>query len=139
MTAGSPGDLVQSNLCVKSTNSRCGYTGEDGVEISCPADRTVQLAEVAFQYYCEYNIYLRPSLMQAILASGGQPRMAGLGARDSLRLEVRTQHPRLLMLCSSCWRMITCYSPSSLYSFSCFVPYTHLFVWRQGCVCTVTI
>jgi len=48
--------------------TRCGYTGEDGVEISCPADRTVQLAE-------------------AILASGGQPRMAGLGARDSLRLE----------------------------------------------------
>jgi len=48
--------------------TRCGYTGEDGVELSCPAGQTEALA-------------------QAILASDGQPRLAGLGARDSLRLE----------------------------------------------------
>jgi len=48
--------------------TRCGYTGEDGVELSCPAQQTEALA-------------------QAILASDGQPRLAGLGARDSLRLE----------------------------------------------------
>jgi len=48
--------------------TRCGYTGEDGVELSCPAEQTEALA-------------------QAILASDGQPRLAGLGARDSLRLE----------------------------------------------------
>jgi len=48
--------------------TRCGYTGEDGVELSCPAEQTEALA-------------------QEILASDGQPRLAGLGARDSLRLE----------------------------------------------------
>jgi len=48
--------------------TRCGYTGEDGVELSCPAEQTAALA-------------------QTILASDGQPRLAGLGARDSLRLE----------------------------------------------------
>ena len=26
--------------------ARCGYTGEDGVELSCPADQTQALAEV---------------------------------------------------------------------------------------------
>jgi aminomethyltransferase len=47
--------------------SRSGYTGEDGVEISVPADRAETLAK-------------------ALLALPGvQP--AGLGARDSLRLE----------------------------------------------------
>jgi aminomethyltransferase len=47
--------------------TRCGYTGEDGFEISVPADRAAELAE-------------------ALLA---QPEVApaGLGARDSLRLE----------------------------------------------------
>jgi len=47
--------------------SRSGYTGEDGFEISVPADRAVALAE-------------------ALLA---EPEVApiGLGARDSLRLE----------------------------------------------------
>merc|ERR1719370_530922 len=48
--------------------TRCGYTGEDGVELSCPADQTQALAE-------------------AILGSEGNPCLAGLGARDSLRLE----------------------------------------------------
>jgi aminomethyltransferase len=47
--------------------SRSGYTGEDGFEISVPADKAVELAE-------------------ALLA---QPEVkpAGLGARDTLRLE----------------------------------------------------
>jgi len=48
--------------------TRCGYTGEDGVEISVPAERASQLA-------------------QAILDSEGNAALAGLGARDSLRLE----------------------------------------------------
>merc|ERR1711974_163657 len=48
--------------------TRCGYTGEDGVELSCPAHQTQALAE-------------------AILGSQGNPCLAGLGARDSLRLE----------------------------------------------------
>lgn len=50
--------------------SRTGYTGEDGVELYCPAALTEKLAE-------------------AVLAAG-QPHgleLAGLGARDSLRLE----------------------------------------------------
>jgi len=49
--------------------TRCGYTGEDGVEISIPGDRTEEVAE-------------------ALLAEeSGEIKMAGLGARDSLRLE----------------------------------------------------
>ncbi|EDW12711.1 aminomethyltransferase, mitochondrial [Drosophila mojavensis] len=47
--------------------TRCGYTGEDGVEIS------VQSAQVE-------------ALTEALLAAG-ELRLAGLGARDSLRLE----------------------------------------------------
>jgi aminomethyltransferase len=50
--------------------SRTGYTGEDGVELYCPAGDTERLAE-------------------AVLAAG-VPRgleLTGLGARDSLRLE----------------------------------------------------
>jgi aminomethyltransferase len=43
-----------------------GYTGEDGVECSVPAD-------------------MAPSFWEAVLATGVQP--AGLGARDTLRLE----------------------------------------------------
>ncbi|MDD3445064.1 MAG: glycine cleavage T C-terminal barrel domain-containing protein, partial [Zavarzinia sp.] len=46
--------------------SRSGYTGEDGFEISVPADRAAELA-------------------RAFLAAGAAP--IGLGARDSLRLE----------------------------------------------------
>jgi aminomethyltransferase len=46
--------------------TRSGYTGEDGFEIGCAADAAEQLAEI-------------------LLARGAVP--AGLGARDSLRLE----------------------------------------------------
>ncbi|KAJ7424738.1 Aminomethyltransferase, mitochondrial [Willisornis vidua] len=47
--------------------TRCGYTGEDGVEISVPAGRAVELAE---QLLDAPDVWL-----------------AGLAARDSLRLE----------------------------------------------------
>ncbi|NWR37991.1 GCST protein, partial [Tachuris rubrigastra] len=47
--------------------TRCGYTGEDGVEISVPAGRAVELAERLLDVP---NVWL-----------------AGLAARDSLRLE----------------------------------------------------
>lgn len=47
--------------------TRCGYTGEDGVEISVPADKTVHVAEGLLE--CD------------------EVKLAGLGARDSLRLE----------------------------------------------------
>ncbi|XP_060691224.1 aminomethyltransferase, mitochondrial isoform X1 [Hemiscyllium ocellatum] len=47
--------------------TRCGYTGEDGVEISVPIERTVELAES--------------------LLKNSEVKLAGLGARDSLRLE----------------------------------------------------
>uniref|UniRef100_A0A3Q3X7N5 Aminomethyltransferase, mitochondrial n=1 Tax=Mola mola TaxID=94237 RepID=A0A3Q3X7N5_MOLML len=47
--------------------TRCGYTGEDGVEISMPQSRVVELTE-------------------KLLASS-EVKLAGLGARDSLRLE----------------------------------------------------
>lgn len=50
--------------------SRAGYTGEDGFEISIPGPETAAVTE-------------------ALLAAGGPGRiqLAGLGARDSLRLE----------------------------------------------------
>lgn len=47
--------------------TRCGYTGEDGFEISVPAGKTVELFEV--------------------LTAQEEVRPVGLGARDSLRLE----------------------------------------------------
>ncbi|XP_072305479.1 aminomethyltransferase, mitochondrial [Eucyclogobius newberryi] len=47
--------------------TRCGYTGEDGVEISVPSARVVELTER--------------------LLSNPEVKLAGLGARDSLRLE----------------------------------------------------
>lgn len=47
--------------------TRCGYTGEDGVEISVPAEGAVRLA--------------------AALLANPAVRLAGLAARDSLRLE----------------------------------------------------
>jgi aminomethyltransferase len=50
--------------------SRGGYTGEDGFEISLPPDITVSVTE---------------SLLQS--AGPEKLRLAGLGARDSLRLE----------------------------------------------------
>jgi len=48
--------------------TRCGYTGEDGVEISVEEKNCAALVE-------------------ALLGSDGSPALAGLGARDSLRLE----------------------------------------------------
>ncbi|KAL3271010.1 hypothetical protein HHI36_021511 [Cryptolaemus montrouzieri] len=47
--------------------TRCGYTGEDGFEISMPTQRQVELTE--------------------LLLEQEDVKMAGLGARDSLRLE----------------------------------------------------
>ncbi|XP_017266700.1 aminomethyltransferase, mitochondrial [Kryptolebias marmoratus] len=47
--------------------TRCGYTGEDGVEISVPRSRIVELTEK--------------------LLTNSEVKLAGLGARDSLRLE----------------------------------------------------
>ncbi|XP_038060658.1 aminomethyltransferase, mitochondrial-like [Patiria miniata] len=49
--------------------TRCGYTGEDGVEISVPASRTVELTE------------------RLLSSQETSVSMCGLGARDSLRLE----------------------------------------------------
>lgn len=46
--------------------TRCGYTGEDGFELSVPSDHVTDLTE-------------------QLLSDGG--KMAGLGARDTLRLE----------------------------------------------------
>lgn len=50
------------------TIARTGYTGEDGVEIFCPAEEAARL-------------------WQELLAKGATP--CGLGARDTLRLEAR--------------------------------------------------
>lgn len=47
--------------------TRCGYTGEDGVEISMPAEKSIDICK-------------------AIMTSS-EVKLAGLGARDSLRLE----------------------------------------------------
>jgi aminomethyltransferase len=59
------GDRVSSPVLI----SRGGYTGEDGFEISIPGDETVAVTE-------------------ALLAAGPEKvQLAGLGARDSLRLE----------------------------------------------------
>src|SRR5690606_23862726 len=58
---------------VPVTVARTGYTGEDGVEIFCPADGAV-------------------ALWRAIMAAGAPNlglQAAGLGARDTLRLEAR--------------------------------------------------
>lgn len=48
--------------------TRCGYTGEDGVEISVPDDKAVELVE-------------------RLMSVSDEVKLAGLGARDSLRLE----------------------------------------------------
>lgn len=49
--------------------TRCGYTGEDGVEISIPSRQVVQVTEALLEQQKQ------------------QVKLAGLGARDSLRLE----------------------------------------------------
>jgi len=49
--------------------TRCGYTGEDGVEISIPGSKTAEVTQ------------------QLLESKEGTVRLAGLGARDSLRLE----------------------------------------------------
>jgi aminomethyltransferase len=49
--------------------TRCGYTGEDGFEISIPSDKAKLVAE---------------SLLES---KEGNVKLAGLGPRDSLRLE----------------------------------------------------
>jgi len=49
--------------------SRCGYTGEDGVEISIPVEHTQAITE------------------QLLASTTADVKLAGLGARDSLRLE----------------------------------------------------
>jgi aminomethyltransferase len=54
--------------------TRCGYTGEDGVEISVPIQHTAALAERLLQVKSEKND-------EALC------KLAGLGARDTLRLE----------------------------------------------------
>ncbi|XP_063216668.1 aminomethyltransferase, mitochondrial [Bacillus rossius redtenbacheri] len=49
--------------------TRCGYTGEDGVEVSLGAGRAAHVLEALLE------------------SDPGRVRLAGLGARDSLRLE----------------------------------------------------
>lgn len=49
--------------------TRCGYTGEDGFEISIPADKASFITEALLD------------------SKTGNVKLAGLGARDSLRLE----------------------------------------------------
>lgn len=50
--------------------TRCGYTGEDGVEISVPLEKAAHLAETLLGQ-----------------DNGNTCKLAGLGARDTLRLE----------------------------------------------------
>jgi aminomethyltransferase len=52
--------------------TRCGYTGEDGVEISVPSEQAVDLAK---------------KLLASTRPNANVVQPAGLGARDSLRLE----------------------------------------------------
>jgi aminomethyltransferase len=62
-------ESARYNIGKLDTNAlftRCGYTGEDGFEVAIKADKAAQFCEL-------------------ITAAGAQP--AGLGARDSLRLE----------------------------------------------------
>lgn len=76
LQAGVPADLSPMKFMngqdmdvfgVGSRVTRCGYTGEDGFEISIPSDRVV-------------------SVVENLLGEDGV-KLAGLGARDTLRLE----------------------------------------------------
>lgn len=60
-------DAIFDGIPIRVT--RCGYTGEDGFEISIPSEEATKIAK---------------SLLESNTAS---VKMAGLGARDSLRLE----------------------------------------------------
>ena len=53
--------------------SRCGYTGEDGFEIAVPAEKSIALAESFINEKCGGSAQI--------------VKMAGLGCRDTLRLE----------------------------------------------------
>jgi len=65
--------FVEKNLIfAKFLISRTGYTGEDGVEVILPGKMAGQAVDM---------------LMKNIGADGGAVKPAGLGARDSLRLE----------------------------------------------------
>ncbi|KJH52148.1 putative aminomethyltransferase [Dictyocaulus viviparus] len=58
--------------------TRCGYTGEDGVEISVSPSEATVLTERILQSKGVYVI---------ILLHNGKVKLAGLGARDTLRME----------------------------------------------------
>ena len=62
---------VVTNVCGvnECRITRCGYTGEDGFEISIPSEKTALVANTL------------------LLSFDGEVRLAGLGARDTLRLE----------------------------------------------------
>merc|ERR1712051_1060280 len=64
------GSLVTSVAGVEGCRiTRCGYTGEDGVEISIPEKDTAKVTSALLE------------------SKTGTAQMSGLGARDSLRLE----------------------------------------------------
>ena len=60
--------------------TRCGYTGEDGFELSVPSQNGISST-----LWSNLSIFLVEKLVEKILDKGG--KMAGLAARDSLRLE----------------------------------------------------
>ena len=61
-------NTIETNVFgIKCRVTRCGYTGEDGVEISVPYKHTADLAEKLLEFE--------------------DCKLAGLGARDTLRLE----------------------------------------------------
>jgi len=65
--SGVPTTVQTSAGEVQALVTRCGYTGEDGFEVSVPHSHAAPLAQT--------------------LLDGGIVKLAGLGPRDSLRLE----------------------------------------------------